>query len=98
MASASNVSFASPLADASYAKIVDNSHVEGLLASISELSGWTIALTILAVLVAYDQCKPTLSFSAIQDAAKYISISLAVGCMRSLFTLIGSACLVSLVQ
>jgi hypothetical protein len=63
MAAASNVSFASPLADAKYAPILGNSHLDEALATISNLSGWTIALTVLAALVAYDQCKSE-SFSA----------------------------------
>ena len=52
-----NASFASPLADAKYAQILGNPQINGFLKTISELSGWTIALTILLVLVAYDQCK-----------------------------------------
>lgn len=52
-----NVSFASPLADAKYAQILGNTQINGFLTKVSELSGWTIAITILLVLVAYDQCK-----------------------------------------
>jgi len=55
MSTASNVSFASPLADAKYAQIVGHPQIDGLLSRIGELSGWTIALTLLLVLVAYDQ-------------------------------------------
>jgi hypothetical protein len=50
-----NVSFASPPADVKYAQIVGHPQIDGVLASISELSGWTIALTVLGLLVAYDQ-------------------------------------------
>jgi len=50
-----NVSFASPLADAKYAQILGNPQINGFLTKVSELNGWTIALTILLVLVAYDQ-------------------------------------------
>lgn len=57
MAAASNASLASPLADAKYAPILGNSHIDEALATISNLSGWTVALTVLALLVAYDQCK-----------------------------------------
>lgn len=57
MASASNASFASPPADAKYAQIVGNPQIDGLLGRLGELSGWQIALTLLLVLVAYDQCK-----------------------------------------
>ncbi|KAH6716944.1 cytochrome P450 [Leptodontidium sp. 2 PMI_412] len=56
MATADNISFASPLADASYAQLAGASRVEGLLSTLSELSGWTIALTLLVMMVAYDQC------------------------------------------
>ena len=52
-----NVSFASPLVDAKYAQILGNPQINGFLTKASELSGWTIAITILLVLVAYDQCK-----------------------------------------
>ncbi|KAG0649225.1 Cytochrome P450 [Hyphodiscus hymeniophilus] len=51
----SNISFASPVADAKYAQILGNPQINGFLTKVSELSGWTIALTILLVLVAYDQ-------------------------------------------
>lgn len=57
MATASNGSFASPLADAKYAPIIGNPQLDGLLGRLGELSGWQIALTLLLVLVAYDQCK-----------------------------------------
>jgi sterol 22-desaturase len=56
MAAVQNASFALPLADAKYTQIVGNSQIDGILSRVSELSGWSIALTILAVLVAYDQC------------------------------------------
>ena len=55
-ATAQNVSFASPLADAKLTQIVGNSYVDGLLGKLAELSGWQIVLTILLVLAAYDQC------------------------------------------
>jgi C-22 sterol desaturase len=57
MSTVQNASFASPLADAKYAKISGNEQFDGLLASLSETSRWTIILTLLAILVAYDQCK-----------------------------------------
>lgn len=56
MAAVQNATFTSPLADANHAQIVGNSQIDGILASISQLSGWTVALTVLAMLVAYDQC------------------------------------------
>ncbi|TVY44311.1 Cytochrome P450 61 [Lachnellula cervina] len=56
MAAIQNSSFASPLADAKASQIVGNPQIDGILSKVLELSGWTIALTILAVLVAYDQC------------------------------------------
>ncbi|TVY48061.1 Cytochrome P450, partial [Lachnellula occidentalis] len=56
MAAIQNASFASPLADAKASQLVGTPQIDGILSTVSELSGWTIALTILAVLVAYDQC------------------------------------------
>jgi C-22 sterol desaturase len=56
MATAQNASFASPLADAKFAKIIGNAQLPDVLSKITELSGWTIAFTVLLVLVAYDQC------------------------------------------
>jgi hypothetical protein len=52
-----NASFASPLAEATYARIVGNPQIGSVLTTLSELNGWTIALTIFLILVAYDQCK-----------------------------------------
>ncbi|KAH8659082.1 hypothetical protein BGZ60DRAFT_117024 [Tricladium varicosporioides] len=52
---AANGSFASPLADAKYAQIVGNPQIDSIIAKVSNLSGWTIALTVLALLIAYDQ-------------------------------------------
>ncbi|KAG9231401.1 cytochrome P450 [Amylocarpus encephaloides] len=51
----SNGSFPSPLADAKVAQIVGQSHIDGLISQISQLSPWAIVLTILALLVTYDQ-------------------------------------------
>ncbi|KAE9363531.1 cytochrome P450 [Stipitochalara longipes BDJ] len=56
MVTASNGSFASPLADAKYAQIIGHPQIDGLLGRLGELSGWQIALTLLVVLIAYDQC------------------------------------------
>ncbi|PMD23201.1 cytochrome P450 [Hyaloscypha hepaticicola] len=55
MTTVSNVTFASPLADAKYAQIVGHPQIDGLLGKLGELSGWQIAITLLLVLVAYDQ-------------------------------------------
>jgi hypothetical protein len=52
-----NASFASPLADATYARIVGNPQIGSVLTTLSDLNGWAIALTIFLILVAYDQCK-----------------------------------------
>lgn len=52
-----NDTVASPLADAKIAQIVGHPQIDGLLARLLELNGWTWAFTILLVLVAYDQCK-----------------------------------------
>lgn len=55
-ATAQNVSFASPLADAKFAQIAGDSRLNNLAALFSGVSGWQVAITILLVLVAYDQC------------------------------------------
>lgn len=55
MAAVVNASFASPLANSQYAKVIDNAQIPEAWARITELSGWTIAFTALLVLVAYDQ-------------------------------------------
>ncbi len=57
MAMAENASFVSPVADAKYAQILEDAHIDGFLATLSGLSGWTVALTLLAMMVAYDQCE-----------------------------------------
>ena len=56
---AANASYASPLADAKVAQIVGHPQIDGLIAQISQLSPWTLVLTILLGLVVYDQCKYT---------------------------------------
>jgi hypothetical protein len=54
-----NASFASPLANADL-KIATVSSQTGLLTtSYNGLNAWTVALTILLTLVAYDQCAPS---------------------------------------
>jgi hypothetical protein len=61
---ASNGGFTSPLADAKFAEFVGHPQIDGLIARISELSPWTVVLSIFLGLVAYDQCKkPTPSTS-----------------------------------
>ncbi|RDL33691.1 Cytochrome P450 [Venustampulla echinocandica] len=55
MAAASNVSLPSPLANAKHADILSNPQVSGVLNQLSELNGWVVAVTLLLVLVAYDQ-------------------------------------------
>jgi C-22 sterol desaturase len=55
MAATTNASFASPLVDPTYTQIVGNSQVDGVLASLSQLGGWAITFTVLALLVVYDQ-------------------------------------------
>lgn len=57
MATMQNATFPSPLADGKYAQIGGNSQIEALLSSISGFSGWTIAFTLFAMVVAYDQSK-----------------------------------------
>ncbi|KAF2435385.1 sterol C-22 desaturase [Tothia fuscella] len=51
-----NASFASPLADARYPTQASGA-IEGVLAYISGLSGWTVALTAFLGLILYDQYK-----------------------------------------
>ena len=63
-----NVTFASPVADAKFAQLLGDRLVNGILTLFSELSGWAIALTILLVLVAYDQSIYPLSRSVAIDA------------------------------
>lgn len=56
MAAVQNASFASPLADSvRYVNGADNSFIDGVVSTISGLSGWTVLFTILLSLVAYDQ-------------------------------------------
>jgi sterol 22-desaturase len=52
---ASNSSNTSPLAAVGYGSVNVPAHVEYLLDAVSRTSGWTIAFTILAIAVAYDQ-------------------------------------------
>ena len=52
-----NASFASPLADAKYPQFVGHPQIDSILTQLSEISGWTIAVTLLLVAVAYDQCE-----------------------------------------
>jgi hypothetical protein len=70
MAAVQNASFASPLADAKYAQIVGNPQIDSILSKVSEISGWSVVLTVLAVLVAYDQCE---YFSTIPNLSKLCS-------------------------
>lgn len=50
-----NASYASPTADAAFAKIA-NVAPEGLIAQmVGGVNGWTIALTLLMTAIAYDQ-------------------------------------------
>lgn len=54
MDTASNITYASPVADAAFARVTMAS--EGLVNRLlSNLNGWTLALTIFLGLVAYDQ-------------------------------------------
>jgi C-22 sterol desaturase len=54
---AQNASFASPLADASYAQVVGNSQIDSIIGTLGNLSIWTILFSLLLCAVAYDQCK-----------------------------------------
>lgn len=57
MAALQNVSFTSPLAQASFAKFASPSVLDDVFSTITNLSGWTIAITVFLGLVLYDQCK-----------------------------------------
>jgi C-22 sterol desaturase len=66
-----NGAFASPLADAGFAAASDHA---GLLKQVLDgVNGWTIAVTALLLVVAYDQCK-----YMIQDGGNSI-----VACIQS---------------
>lgn len=53
-----NGSFVSPTADANVAHRIVQLDVNGVLATVlNGVSGWTIALTLLLLCVAYDQCE-----------------------------------------
>lgn len=49
-------SFSSPLANAKYAASGIPAQLEPVMEAISQMGIWTVALTILAVAVVYDQC------------------------------------------
>ncbi|CAG8960943.1 hypothetical protein HYFRA_00002481 [Hymenoscyphus fraxineus] len=53
--SATNASSAVPLAGVKVAQIVGHPQIDSFLTSLTQVSGWTVAFTILALLVAYDQ-------------------------------------------
>lgn len=52
-----NITYASPVADAKFAQIIGHPQLNGYLAKLAEVSAWQIVLTILCLMVAYDQCK-----------------------------------------
>jgi C-22 sterol desaturase len=56
-----NASIASPLADAKVTQFVGHAQIDSVLTQLLELNGWAVAFTILMVLVAYDQCKLTVT-------------------------------------
>ncbi|KAI9645402.1 RNA polymerase C-22 sterol desaturase [Ciborinia camelliae] len=59
-----NITYASPVADAKLAQVIGYPQLNGYLAKLAQVSAWQIVLTILCVLVAYDQCKsPLTSFT-----------------------------------
>lgn len=75
MAAIQNSSFASPLADAKASQIVGNPQIDGILSKVLELSGWTIALTILAVLVAYDQCTSSAILNLLEPLLIFLQVA-----------------------
>ncbi len=56
MAALQNASFASPLAQASFAKLASPSVLDEVFSTITGFSGWTVAFTVFLGLVLYDQC------------------------------------------
>jgi hypothetical protein len=53
-----NTSFASPLANANLKIAISGGDGGFLTAFYNEFNAWTVALTLLLALVAYDQCAP----------------------------------------
>ncbi|TGO63315.1 hypothetical protein BOTNAR_0102g00170 [Botryotinia narcissicola] len=51
-----NITYASPVADAKFAPIIGHPQLNGFLAKLAEVSAWQIVLTIICLMVAYDQC------------------------------------------
>lgn len=58
-----NITYASPVADAKLAQIIGHPQLNSYLAKLAEVSAWQIVLTILCLMVAYDQCKKLLHAS-----------------------------------
>lgn len=52
---AQNVSFVSPVADASYAQVAANPHVNSIIGTLGNLSVWTVLFSLFLCAVAYDQ-------------------------------------------
>lgn len=52
-----NITYASPVADARFAKVIGHPQIDGYLAKLADVSAWQIVLAILCLMVAYDQCK-----------------------------------------
>lgn len=57
MAAVQNMTYASPAADAKFAEILGAGPLADILAQLPEVSALSIAITVLLVLVAYDQCE-----------------------------------------
>lgn len=62
-------SFTSPLADASYRSVSEGGVLSDVLSTVQGLSAWTIALTILLLLVGYDQVNYILQKGSIAGPA-----------------------------
>jgi C-22 sterol desaturase len=58
MAAVQNTSFHSPLAQAPSQQLADHGAVDGVLATLSGLSGWSIVVTLILGAVLYDQSTP----------------------------------------
>lgn len=82
-AAAQNVSFTSPVADASHGPVpINNNMVTDIFSTVQGLSGWTIAFTILALLVAYDQVNYWIQKGSIAGPSFKMPFIGCVACQR----------------
>ncbi|RAL66110.1 hypothetical protein DID88_005781 [Monilinia fructigena] len=50
-----NVTYASPVADAKFAQVIGHPQIDSYLAKLADVSAWQVVITILCLMVAYDQ-------------------------------------------